>query len=81
MAQIKPFRAWRPRPDQFGDVSARPTMSFPATRRVRWLQKPTRSFLHVVKPEIDLEPGIDLYSDRYCQRGRRICKSSKTMVC
>ncbi len=27
------------------------------------------SFLHVVKPEIDLEPGIDLYSDAVYAKG------------
>ena len=69
MSLIKPFRAWRPRPDQAEQVASPPydVLSSEEAREVA-ASNPL-SFLHVVKPEIDLEPGVDLYSDAVYAKG------------
>jgi uncharacterized protein (DUF1015 family) len=64
MSQIKPFRAYRPRPEH-----ARAIASFPydviSSDEARALAKGNSlSFLHVGKPEIDLDPSMLLHDDR-----------------
>jgi uncharacterized protein (DUF1015 family) len=59
---IEPFRALRPAPGRAGEVLAPPyDVLSSAEARARAAGKPW-SFLHVSKPEIDLEPGIDPYN-------------------
>ena len=70
MSVIKPFRAYRPRPEQ-----AREVASFPydvlSSQEARELARGNPiSFLHVCKPEIDLDPSIDVHDDRVYARGR-----------
>jgi uncharacterized protein (DUF1015 family) len=58
---IEPFRALRPAPGRAGEVLAPPyDVLSSAEARVRAAGKPW-SFLHVSKPEIDLDPGVDPY--------------------
>jgi uncharacterized protein (DUF1015 family) len=58
---IKPFRALRPAPGRAGEVLAPPyDVLSSAEARARAKGKPW-SFLHVSKPEIDLDPAIDPY--------------------
>lgn len=63
MAVIRPFRALRPRPERAQAVASVP-YDVVNTEEARALAdgKPL-SFLHVSRPEIDLPPGTDLYSD------------------
>ncbi len=69
MALIKPFRAWRPRPDQ-AELVASPPYDVLSSEEAREMAKTNPvSFLHVVKPEIDLDPGTDLYSDAVYAKG------------
>jgi len=59
---IRPFRALRPAPGRAAEVLAPPyDVLSSAEARERAKGKPW-SFLHVSKPEIDLDPGIDPYS-------------------
>ncbi len=59
MTLIKPFRALRPAPGRAGDVLAPPyDVLTSAEARLRAAGRPW-SFLHVSKPEIDLDPDID----------------------
>ena len=59
MTLIRPFRALRPAPGRAGDVLAPPyDVLTSAEARLRAAGKPW-SFLHVSKPEIDLDPDID----------------------
>lgn len=63
MSLIKPFRALRPAPGRAGEVLAPPyDVLSSAEARERAQGKPW-SFLHVSKPEIDLDPAIDPYDD------------------
>ena len=61
MTLIKPFRALRPAPGRAGEVLAPPYDVLSSTEaRERAKGKPW-SFLHISKPEIDLDPGVDPY--------------------
>ena len=63
MHLIEPFRALRPATGRAAEVLAPPyDVLSSAEARARAAGKPW-SFLHVSKPEIDLDPGIDPYAD------------------
>src|SRR3954447_18521055 len=76
---IKPFRSLRPAPGRAGDILAPPyDVLSSAEARERAKGKPW-SFLHVSKPEIDLDPAIDPY-DRavYAKAAESFDRMSKT---
>ena len=61
MTLIRPFRALRPAPGRAADVLAPPyDVLSSAEARVRANGRPW-SFLHISKPEIDLDPATDPY--------------------
>lgn len=61
MTLIRPFRALRPASGRAADVLAPPyDVLSSAEARVRAKDKPW-SFLHISKPEIDLDPAVDIY--------------------
>src|ERR1043165_893133 len=63
VAVIRPFRALRPRPEQAQLVASVP-YDVVNTEEARALANENPlSFLHVSRPEIDLPPGTNLYSD------------------
>jgi uncharacterized protein (DUF1015 family) len=58
---IQPFRALRPAPGRAAEILAPPyDVLSSAEARERAQDKPW-SFLHISKPEIDLDPGVDPY--------------------
>ena len=62
MPIIQPFRALRPAPGRAAEILAPPyDVLSSAEARERAAGKPW-SFLHISKPEIDLDPGIDPYA-------------------
>ncbi len=62
MAVLKPFKGFRPPVDKVKDVASRPyDVLNSAEARVEVEGNP-HSFLHVVKPEVDLDVNIDLHS-------------------
>jgi uncharacterized protein (DUF1015 family) len=62
LSLIQPFRALRPAPGRAADVLAPPyDVLSSAEARERASGKPW-SFLHISKPEIDLDPGTDPYA-------------------
>ena len=63
MPLIQPFRALRPAPARAAEILAPPYDVLSSEEaRARTQGKPW-SFLHVSKPEIDLDPGTDPYDD------------------
>ena len=63
MAVIRPFRALRPHPERAESVASVP-YDVVNTEEARELANGNPlSFLHVSRPEIDLPPGTDIYSD------------------
>jgi uncharacterized protein (DUF1015 family) len=70
MVRIREFKALRPREDLAGEVASPPYDVLDSREaRVRARGKPN-SFLHVVKPEIDLPEEIDPYNESVYLQGR-----------
>ena len=63
MAVIKPFKGFRPPVVHVKDVASRPYDVLNSEEARREVKDNPHSFLHVVKPEVDLDEGIDLHSD------------------
>src|SRR5688572_14895765 len=70
MADVRPFRALRPRADLAADVIA-PPYDVLSEAEARALAKNRRSFVRVTRSEVDLEPGADPHSDRAYAQARR----------
>ncbi len=70
MAQIRPFRALRPTPEHVKDVASPPyDVLNSAEARLMAVGKPY-TFLHVVKPEIDLPVDTDPYDASVYAKGK-----------
>src|SRR5260221_11109177 len=70
MADLRPFRAFRPRPD-IAERVACPPYDVISTAEARALAHENPfSFLHVTRPEIDLPEGIDEHSAEVYAKGR-----------
>ncbi len=70
MATIRPFRAYRPKPQLAGEVAARPYDVLTSEEARREAHGHPYSFLHVGKPEIDLDPSVDPYDNRVYAKGK-----------
>jgi len=70
MAHIEPFRGVRPRRDIARLVAAPPYDVLTSEEARELAAGNAYSFLHVGKPEIDLPPGTDLYSDAVYAKGK-----------
>ncbi|MFM2138912.1 MAG: hypothetical protein RJA57_1219, partial [Bacteroidota bacterium] len=62
MAQIRPFRALRPRPEWAPQVASRPYDVLNSDEARREATGNPLSFLHVTKSEIDLPSDTDPYA-------------------
>ncbi len=70
MATLKPFAALRPKPELAAQICELPyDVMSSEEARVMAAGNPL-SFLHVSKPEIDLAPGVDIYSDTVYAKGK-----------
>lgn len=70
MAQLHPFRAWTPPPARAQEVASVPyDVIDTAEARVMAAGHP-HSFLHVIRPEIDLPEGADIHSDAVYAKAR-----------
>ncbi len=70
MATIRPFRGFRPGKDHVHQVASRPYDVLNSEEAREEVAGNPWSFLHVVKPEVDLPPGTDLYSKVVYTRGK-----------
>jgi uncharacterized protein (DUF1015 family) len=69
MADLRPFRALRP-PNHLAEEVASPPYDVMNSAEARLMAAGNpRSFLHVIKPEIDLPEGTDLYSKLVYETG------------
>ncbi|MBU3146825.1 DUF1015 domain-containing protein [Clostridium sp. CF012] len=64
MAVVRPFKAYRPQLDLVEKVSALPYDVMNSEEAREMVKGKPYSFLHVDKPEVDLEPGIDIHSEQ-----------------
>jgi uncharacterized protein (DUF1015 family) len=70
MATLHPFRGFRPGKDQVNQVASRPYDVLNSEEAREEVAGNPWSFLHVVKPEVNLPPGTDLYSDQVYALGK-----------
>ncbi len=78
MAIIHPFKAWRPKPDHVKEVACVP-YDVINTEEARALARgKADSYLHVIRPEIDLPPDVDIYDDRVYRKGAENLLKMKT---
>lgn len=70
MATVRPFRAFRPKPEFAGEVAARPYDVLSSDEARQEAKGHPLSFLHVGKPEIDLDPGLDHYDPSVYVKGK-----------
>jgi len=83
MAKIKPFRGLRPAADKIREVASPPYDVLDSQEAREQVKGKPYSFLHVVKPEIDLPENIDLYDERVYQKGKENLQkliSDKVMI-
>ncbi|SVC69749.1 uncharacterized protein METZ01_LOCUS322603, partial [marine metagenome] len=69
MATIRPFAALRPKPELAQQICELPYDVMSSDEARNMAQDNPYSFLHVSKPEIDLAPGIDVYSEAVYKKG------------
>lgn len=70
MATLRPFKAYRPKPDLAAEVAAKPYDVLNSDEAREEVQGHPLSFLHIGKPEVDLDPSIDLHDPEVYAKGR-----------
>ncbi|RKX67822.1 DUF1015 domain-containing protein [candidate division TA06 bacterium] len=70
MANIKPFKGLRPVKKYASKIASPPYDVINSKEARKYVKNNPISFLHVVKPEIDLPENTDLYSDTVYQKGK-----------
>ncbi len=69
MVEVRPFRALRPNKELAEKVASPPYDVLDSDEAREITSKNSLSFLRVVKPEVDLDPSLDIYSDSVYQKG------------
>lgn len=69
MATIQPFKGWLPKPDQVDQVACPPYDVISTKEAIDLAEGKPNSFLHVIRPEIDLPEGTPYYDDAVYQKG------------
>lgn len=73
MARIEPFKGIRPRKDIAEKVASPPYDVLNSQEAKVIVKENSFSFLRIVKPEVDLPDGVDLYSDEvYAHAGKNM---------
>ena len=70
MATVRPFKAFRPKPEYAGEVAAKPYDVLNSDEAREEVRGHPLSFLHIGKPEIDLDPGIDPHDPGVYAKGK-----------
>lgn len=71
MARIEPFKGVRPKKDIVDKVASPPYDVLNSKEAKEYAAGNPYSFLHIVKPEIDLPDGTDLYSDEVYEQAAK----------
>ena len=71
MADVRPFRGVRPKPEFAQKIASPPYDVLDSNEARKYAKENPMSFLHVVKPEIDLPLGTDLYSEDVYKTGAK----------
>ncbi len=70
MSIFRPFKGFRPQKDKVDKVASRPYDVLNSAEAREEVKGNPHSFLHVVKPEIDLPEGINLYSQEVYDKAK-----------
>lgn len=70
MATVRPFKAFRPKPEFAGEVAAKPYDVLSSDEARQEVVGHPLSFLHVGKPEVDLDPAVDHYDPKVYAKGK-----------
>ncbi len=70
MAILKAFKGYRPRKEHVDKVASRPYDVLNSEEAREEVKGNPYSFLHVVKPEVDLPEDVDLHSDAVYYKGK-----------
>ncbi len=70
MAKLHAFRGYRPGKENVGEVASRPYDVLSSDEARVEVEGNPWSFLHVVKPEVDLPEETDLHSDKVYRKGK-----------
>ncbi|MEZ5002951.1 MAG: DUF1015 family protein [Chitinophagales bacterium] len=77
MITIKPFKGWRPKRNNVAQIAA-PPYDVLSSDEARVMAKGNEiSFLRITKPEVDFEPGVNIYSKEVYQKGKENWESFK----
>ena len=68
---LHPFRAYRPQRELAATIASPPYDVLNSAEAREMARGNELSFLHVNKPEIDLDPGLDPYDDQVYARGKQ----------
>jgi len=83
MAIFRPFKAFRPKPEFASEVASKPYDVLNSEEAREEVKGHPLSFLHVGKPEIDLDPALDTHDASVYEKGRDNLKkliSDKVLV-
>lgn len=69
MSQIKPFKAFRPKPEVVGKLASVPYDVINTAEARKLAEGNPVSFLHVCRPEIEFPEGVDEHSDSVYAKG------------
>lgn len=70
MAILRPFCGWRPLPEFVAEVASKPYDVLSSEEARKEAEGHPLSFLHVGKPEIDLDPSINIYDEKVYEKAR-----------
>ncbi len=70
MATLRPFKAYRPKPELAAEVASKPYDVLNSAEAREEVQGHPLSFLHIGKPEVDLDPSVDLHDPIVYETGR-----------
>ncbi|MBN2521182.1 MAG: DUF1015 domain-containing protein, partial [Bacteroidales bacterium] len=70
MAIVKPFKGFRPIKEKAREIASRPYDVLTSDEAREEVKKNPMSFLHVVKPEVDLPIDIDVHSQEVYDKGK-----------
>lgn len=69
MAHLHPFKAWRPDPQHVEQIACVPYDVINVKEARTLAEGKPNSFLHVIRPEIDLPEDVDPYDDAVYEKG------------
>ncbi len=70
MSIFRPFNGFRPQKENVNKIASRPYDVLNSSEARKEVEGNPYSFLHVVKPEIDLPEGIDLHSQEVYNKAK-----------